>query len=304
MNITQGFCCVKTNDIEQPDSIQALNKKINEKLNEKLKNKIGMPVRLIPADMDTRLHFLKGKTNKLRKIIQHTEVYRTALPLNSAITSAPVYTVTKNIPIIAKRVSVSVSRVTAIPPSVIIRTTEDNFPVITQPVTSRVLGTSCQAEEHSIIDMTDMKNMTYRDDAQPTVRERTKLFCYDNQPSMERTQAEKQVDINDVTPVFYIEKSHTEYPVLFTKHANIQAVLQRNIPVSLLPLYQHGMVDEYIKATHYFAYAFKIQGEYNEMVYIYRNQQRNFILETNTERLKRHLKANVRNGQKENIDIV
>lgn len=294
MNITKGFHYAQTNCIDQTDNIQRLT----VKLKDKLKNKTGIPVILIPADMNIRMLFLQGKTKELSRIVPRTDIFRTTLPavlpLNAAITPEPLFPVTRNRSGSASLIPVSVSRAAG-----------HDSSVITQSVTLPVSGTLHPTDKHLFTDT------VLTDEALQSTTENVQLFHHDNSNFPNRTQTKKQADIvdaNDVIPVLHTEKPLAEYQVLSSEHTDIRPELRRNIQLSLQQPAQHEMGDEYFKAAHYFSYAFKMQGgyqgEYNEMIHIYRKQQQQFILETSSERLKRHLKENIRHGKIESIDIV
>ncbi|WP_413492562.1 hypothetical protein [Morganella psychrotolerans] len=309
MNITEVFHYAQTDCIDQTDNIQRLTEKTNgkltEKLKDKLRNKTGMPVRLIPADMDIRLLFLQGKTKKLSRIAERTDIFRitlpAVLPLNATITPEPLFPVTRNRSGSAELIPVSVSRTEESPRPVMVRETGHDSPVITQSVTLPVSGTLHPTEKHLFTDA------VLTDETRQSATGNIQLFHYHNLYFLNRPQTKKQADIadiNDVIPVLHTEKLLAEYPVLSSGYTDIAPELRQNIPVLLQQSAQHGMAEANVKAEHYFSYAFKMQGEYNEMIHIYRKQEQQFILETNSERLKRHLKANIRHGQRESIDIV
>ncbi|HCM63207.1 MAG TPA: hypothetical protein DIT05_11780 [Morganella sp. (in: Bacteria)] len=308
MNVTEVFHYVQMDCIDPGNNTKRVSEKSNKTLNQilknKLKNKTGIPIRLIPVDMDLRLFSLQGKTKKLSSIIQRTDVFRTTLPavlpLNVAIIPEPLFQMVENKSVSARLIPVSISRAEESPRPVMVRVAGHDSPVITQSVTLPVSVASHPAEKYPLTDTVPM------DGGHQSNPDNIQLVNCNVQDCIMRVTTKKQADINDVIPALHIEKPQAEYPVSATEHADIPPELRRNTPLPLPA--QHGMVEENIKAAHYFSYAFKIQGgyqgEYNETIHIYRKQQQQFILETSSERLKRHLKANIRHGQRESIDIV
>lgn len=268
---------------------------------------------MISSKLDTQLLFLKGKTNKLSQVIQSRSeirndladtirLYTDTIPATVSLTVKNKQVRTEPAPVFIAPVS---GEKTTIKPKLVIGQAEKSqFPAMTVRAASPATDTLPQTNNRQFTDNIQV------DDTERHHYDNKVLFQPDNSGDITKVATEKPDDVtdinnvNDIIPVLYAEKSLMEYQLLSAERADVQTKLRRNIPLPAQQQLQHNMDANYTRPGYYFSYAFKMQGDYHEMIHIYRQQQQRFILEASPERLKRQLKESIRHDHKYLIDVV
>lgn len=311
MNMVGKGCHTEYDNIYQPDDLNKITVKILSKSNRSGVKELsnidgGMPAVFIPSDYDTRLFSLSGKINKLRREIQSENknhvnsidtihLYADIIPYRVRGTAKNEWVRTEPVPVFT--VPFSGRQAAENPEHIIEQPKKRQFSVMTTSVVSPVCDNLRQTNN------CQFSGNIQDDEIRPGCDDNNVQFQMDIGNIGTDITRKRSAGVNDIIPFLYTEKPLAEYHLVFSEHTDVQTKQRRDIPLPAQQPVQYDMDGNDTKAGCYFSYSFKMQGDYHEMIHIYRQQQR-FILETRPEQLKRQLKANIRHEQKGFIDII